>query len=178
MAYHVTHTTYRLSMTNGETHDFGDLRDALEWALERHGCHSSYECDDKRVLLYVDDDARDADDSGASAWGAIDVVVEEEELEETSMSYLPPNPPSHPSASKTMRVYRLVYKNERGWISIDVVAPSAERARVLGDVYAQRALRVVQAENRLHFAAISPNEDAYEFGASEGVYLVERRVKA
>ena len=168
MAYHVTHTTYRLSMTNGETHDFGDLRDALEWALERHGCHSSYECDDKRVLLYVDDDARDADDSGASAWGAIDVVVEEEELEETSMSYLPPPPPVAPSASKTMQVYRLVYENKRGWISIDVVAPSAERARELGDVYSQRALHT-----RLHFAAISPNEDAYEADASEGVFFVE-----
>ena len=176
MAYHVTHTTYRLSMTNGETHDFGDLRDALEWALERHGCHSSYECDDKRVLLYVDDDARDADESGASAWGAIDVVVEEEELEETSMSYLPPPPPSPPSASSAMQVYRLVYECKKSFFAIDVVASSPERARVLGDVYSR--CQDVAPEYRPHFSSISPDEDAYEFGASEGVYLVERRVKA
>jgi hypothetical protein len=85
-----------------------------------------------------------------------------------SMSYLPPPPPVAPSASKTMQVYRLVYENKRGWISIDVVAPSAERARELGDVYSQRALHT-----RLHFAAISPNEDAYEADASEGVFFVE-----
>ena len=89
------------------------------------------------------------------------------------MSYLPHPPPVAPSASKTMQVYRLVYADGEFWFSIDVVAPNAERARALGDVYAQRALNT-----RLHFSSISPDEDAYEADASEGVYLVERRVKA
>jgi hypothetical protein len=81
MAYTVTHRTYRLSMTDGTTHDFGDLDLALDWALEHHGCHSSYECEDGRVLLYADDEAMDADETGASAMGAIEVIEEQEELE-------------------------------------------------------------------------------------------------
>ena len=88
MAYHITHTTYRLSMTNGKTHDFGDLDRAIEWAREWHGCHSEFECEDGRVLLYADDEARDADESGgARAMGAIDVIEEEEELEPEQDDY-------------------------------------------------------------------------------------------
>ena len=59
MTYRITTETYPLSMTNGETHDFNDLDRAIEWALEWHGCHSSYDCEDGRVLLYEDDEAMD-----------------------------------------------------------------------------------------------------------------------
>jgi hypothetical protein len=78
----ITHTSYRLSMTSGETHDFGDLGDALDWALRFHGCHSSYDCEDGRVLLYQDDEAMESDESGgAAAMGGIDPVHEEEEYD-------------------------------------------------------------------------------------------------
>ena len=81
MTYLITHTTYRLSMTNGETHDFVDLSDALNWALEWHGCHSEFECEDGRVLLYASEEEME-DDDGARAMGAIDVIEEEEILVE------------------------------------------------------------------------------------------------
>ena len=81
MAYRITTETFRLSMTNGETHDFGDMDRALEWALEWHGCHAEYECEDGRVLLYEDSEAMDADETGAAAIGAVERIVEEEEIE-------------------------------------------------------------------------------------------------
>ena len=94
------------------------------------------------------------------------------------MSYFPLPPPVAPSASSSMRVYRLVYANTGFWFSIDVVAPDAERASVLGAAYARKAEKEELREcgsatpYRPHFASISPDDDGDMWEASEGVYLI------
>lgn len=87
MTYIGTIKTYRLSTTNGVTQEFRDLDEALDWALEWQGIHADYECEDGRVLLYESTEDMDADETGAAAMGAIEVIEEADELEVTEDDY-------------------------------------------------------------------------------------------
>ena len=96
------------------------------------------------------------------------------------MSHLPLPPPVVPFATAQMRVYRFVYANSSFWYSIDVMAPSAERANFLAAADARRAEEEERRECGsstpyiLHFSCLSPVDDGEEFESDgEKVYFVE-----